>query len=307
MLQPHTDHISYFSPLPLPTPIAATPPPPFSVSLSTAGSRRHHSNPIFPLSRGAPFLHTNLNLTYSPSAPSLSDQYLHARPAFLPTHSSPSLSMEGSIAEELYSESLQSTKSKLGDLSLSDYRQNRPSGSGVDDLCEDDGSLWGGSDEGLEETTDLDREWQRRHDQFHTIGYRDGLIAGKEAAAQEGFNVGFKQSVSVGYKLGLVRGVSSVLASLPDDLKEKLAGTEENRRKFQTLYESVNSLSTVDALRLFNDDITAQQRVNENTNSQTKNLSKQNSDYGRLRKFYGELEALLPKSPALNLHLHEEQ
>lgn len=102
-----------------------------------------------------------------------------------------------------------------------------------------------------------------------------------------------------------------MLASLPDDLKEKLAGTEENRRKFQSLYESVNSLSTVDALRLFNDDITAQrtkeERVNENTNSQTKDLSKQNSDYGRLRKFYGELEALLPKSPALNLHLHEEQ
>lgn len=37
--------------------------------------------------------------------------------------------MEGTIAEELYSESLQSTKSKLGDISLSDYKKDRPSGS----------------------------------------------------------------------------------------------------------------------------------------------------------------------------------
>uniref|UniRef100_A0A1S4DX60 Essential protein Yae1 N-terminal domain-containing protein n=1 Tax=Cucumis melo TaxID=3656 RepID=A0A1S4DX60_CUCME len=219
--------------------------------------------------------------------------------------------MEGTIAEELYSESLQSTKSKLGDISLSDYKKDRPSGSGVDDSCKDDGSLWGGSDEGLEETADLDREWQRRHDQFHTIGYRDGLIAGKEAAAQEGFNIGFKQSVSVGYKLGLVRGVSSVLASLPDDLKEKLAGTPENQSKFQSLYESVNSLSTVDALRLFNGDITTQHTkeefVSANTNSQTMDLLKKNPDYGRLGKFYEELAAHLPQSPALNVHLHEER
>ena len=40
------------------------------------------------------------------------------------------------------------------------------------------------------------------------IGYRDGLIAGKEASAQQGFNIGFKQSVCVGYNWGLARGVT---------------------------------------------------------------------------------------------------
>jgi len=40
------------------------------------------------------------------------------------------------------------------------------------------------------------------------IGYRDGLIAGKEASAQEGFNIGFKQSVLDGYSWGVVRGVT---------------------------------------------------------------------------------------------------
>lgn len=40
------------------------------------------------------------------------------------------------------------------------------------------------------------------------IGYRDGVIAGKEAAAQEGFNIGFKESVLNGYNWGLVRGIT---------------------------------------------------------------------------------------------------
>lgn len=33
-------------------------------------------------------------------------------------------------------------------------------------------------------------------------------MAGKEASVQEGFNIGFNESVFVGYKWGLVRGVS---------------------------------------------------------------------------------------------------
>lgn len=43
---------------------------------------------------------------------------------------------------------------------------------------------------------------------INQIGYRDGLMAGKEASAQEGFNIGFGESVFVGYKWGLVRGVT---------------------------------------------------------------------------------------------------
>ncbi|XP_020599429.1 yae1 domain-containing protein 1-like [Phalaenopsis equestris] len=54
----------------------------------------------------------------------------------------------------------------------------------------------------------LNREWERRHSQFHTMGFRDGITAGKEASAQEGFNHGFMQSASAGYSWGLVRGIS---------------------------------------------------------------------------------------------------
>lgn len=37
------------------------------------------------------------------------------------------------------------------------------------DCDDDDLSLWDDSDDKLESLSDLDREWQRRHDQFHTV------------------------------------------------------------------------------------------------------------------------------------------
>jgi len=37
-------------------------------------------------------------------------------------------------------------------------------GGGGDDL-----SFWDDSDDKLDSSLDLDREWQRRHDQFHTV------------------------------------------------------------------------------------------------------------------------------------------
>ncbi|KAK9130431.1 hypothetical protein Sjap_010918 [Stephania japonica] len=106
-----------------------------------------------------------------------------------------------------------------------------------------------------DDASDLDREWHKRHDQFHKIGYRDGIIAGKEASAEEGFNNGFKQFVLVGYKWGLVRGVTSVLSCLPTGLEEKLAETVETKDKLQNLRESVCAISTKDAFQIFYDEI----------------------------------------------------
>jgi Essential protein Yae1, N terminal len=40
------------------------------------------------------------------------------------------------------------------------------------------------------------------------MGYREGITEGKEVSAQDGFNVGFRQSVRVGKKWGLVRGIT---------------------------------------------------------------------------------------------------
>ncbi|KAL8482508.1 hypothetical protein ACS0TY_028618 [Phlomoides rotata] len=129
------------------------------------------------------------------------------------------MELQGSIARELYSEILQSSSVEL------------------------DGGLTAAQADGDLHESDPGDSW-----------YRDGVIAGKEVAAQEGFNIGFKESVLHGYNWGLVRGIGSAMACLPGGLKEKLVEVEETRNKFQSLHESVQSLSTTDALKLFYED-----------------------------------------------------
>ncbi|KAK6234429.1 hypothetical protein QUC31_006835 [Theobroma cacao] len=212
--------------------------------------------------------------------------------------------MDNSLAEELYSESLQLSKLHLGHSSTANGFSEANDQAG-------DGSLWGDSDEELDKLSDLDREWQRRHDQFHTIGYRDGLIAGKEASAQEGFNIGFKQSVFAGCNWGLARGVTSALACLPDTLREKLIETQEKRDKFRGLCDSVNSLSTIDALKLFHDDIMSKKVVEQSepveAGVSAGGLREQSSTSGSLGKYTAELQSLLHESPKIKIQFFHQE
>ncbi|XP_042510588.1 uncharacterized protein LOC122085999 [Macadamia integrifolia] len=171
--------------------------------------------------------------------------------------------------------------------------------------CEDE-SLFDSLENGRDRASDLDREWQRRHDQFHTIGYRDGLTAGKEASAQEGFNVGFKQSVIAGYSWGLVRGITSALACLHDDQRGNLVESVEKREKLQNLYESVKSLSSRDSLNIFHKDIVGGSsgengmHLEGHFNSAVEpNEILGNSQLGC---HYKELESLLLECPPIKVH-----
>lgn len=103
--------------------------------------------------------------------------------------------------------------------------------------------------------SDLDREWKVRHNQFHTVGYREGLLAGKESSVQEGFNNGFRESVLAGYNWGLVRGITSSFACLPEHVKEKLVERSEAKTKLEILHGKVHSISGKDALKLFHEDV----------------------------------------------------
>ncbi|KAH9303004.1 hypothetical protein KI387_014587, partial [Taxus chinensis] len=87
------------------------------------------------------------------------------------------------------------------------------------------------------------------------VGYRDGILAGKESSVQIGFNNGFKESVLVGYNWGLVRGITSSFAFLPEHVKEKLVEANEGRTKLETLHGKVHSVSGKDALKLFQEDV----------------------------------------------------
>ncbi|OEL18516.1 hypothetical protein BAE44_0020464, partial [Dichanthelium oligosanthes] len=83
----------------------------------------------------------------------------------------------------------------------------------------------------------LDRERIHRQNQFHKV-YTKNDLEGQNDSAQQGFNVGFRQSVQVGYKWGLVRGVTSALVSLPDSSKENflpMSSAGENCRIYTTV------------------------------------------------------------------------
>lgn len=207
--------------------------------------------------------------------------------------------MEGSLAHELYSESLQLSNLELNPTS-------NPNNFSSDDVWHDDESIWNGSGEELDKSSDLDREWEKRRTEFYTRGYRDGIIKGKEDAAQEGFNVGYKESVLFGYKWGVVRGVTSALACLPVGLKEKLVETQEKRNTFQSLYESVHSVSTKDALKSFHDDILSKKTEQHSEDVESSSSLDHGLGSSLLGKYSVELQSILRESPELEVHLGDK-
>ncbi|TFK91954.1 hypothetical protein K466DRAFT_481629 [Polyporus arcularius HHB13444] len=57
-----------------------------------------------------------------------------------------------------------------------------------------------------------DSEWDKISSEFTTVGYREGITAGKEGALQEGFDDGFARvGAPIGRELGILRGLSSAL------------------------------------------------------------------------------------------------
>ncbi|KAK6140395.1 hypothetical protein DH2020_025865 [Rehmannia glutinosa] len=217
----------------------------------------------------------------------------------------PGTQIQGSIAYELYSDILQSSSVELDGGSTAAQADDNLHESDPGDLWYDDESSYEESVEKLNKASDMEREWQRRHNQFHTIGYRDGLIAAKEAAAQEGFNIGFKDSVFTGYNWGVVRGITSAMACLPAALKDTLVETEETRNKFQCLHESVRSLSTTDALKLFYEDQkkSSNQKESAKPSSSVAASNHQSSDISILENYRIELQSLISESPLLEGHL----
>nr|XP_043611408.1 uncharacterized protein LOC122583035 isoform X2 [Erigeron canadensis]XP_043611409.1 uncharacterized protein LOC122583035 isoform X2 [Erigeron canadensis]XP_043611410.1 uncharacterized protein LOC122583035 isoform X2 [Erigeron canadensis]XP_043611411.1 uncharacterized protein LOC122583035 isoform X2 [Erigeron canadensis]XP_043611412.1 uncharacterized protein LOC122583035 isoform X2 [Erigeron canadensis] len=211
--------------------------------------------------------------------------------------------MQKSIADELYSD-IQRPKPEFGQTSSTNVEQSHSLDGGDEEWCEDESS-WNGSDIKSDLSSDLDREWQRRKNQFNAIGYRDGLIAGKEASAQIGFNVGFKESVIFGYNWGLVRGVTGALDCVPVELRERVIESQETSTKFHDLYESVDKLSTEDALKLFADDL-SKRRITGGDEESILPGEENKLEGSVLHSYYGQLQSLIVESPAIDLQLWDK-
>ncbi|KAF7040190.1 hypothetical protein CFC21_050107 [Triticum aestivum] len=124
-----------------------------------------------------------------------------------------------------------------------------------EDAAADDGSSWCDYSDSPGHGSSLHTEWAHLQDQLHKMGYREGISEGRKDAAQEGFNLEHRQSAPEGYKWGLVRGITSALASLPDSLKEKLLLDAQHRGKLEDLRNSVQEISPEAAVRMFHESI----------------------------------------------------
>ncbi|KAG7543486.1 Essential protein Yae1 N-terminal [Arabidopsis thaliana x Arabidopsis arenosa] len=166
--------------------------------------------------------------------------------------------------------------------------------------------FYGSSDEEYtSEACVLDNENNLRLVKFHTAGYRDGIVAGKEAIAQQGYNFGYKESVLDAYKFGIVRGVSSALAFLPNELREKLIDEQETRDKFRKLHSCVHALSTEVAMKRFYETLTTKQGEDKNGDqgSDSGSCSGVNADTTNLGSYVTDLSSLLDKSPMIEIKL----
>lgn len=98
------------------------------------------------------------------------------------------------------------------------------------------------------------------HKLTQKAGYREGITAGKEAASQEGFNVGFATvGVPIGRELGLLRGITSVLLSF---LKITPDAPDHNRMLAE-VHDISSQLSKVRFSDIMPRDLEAEQHARE--------------------------------------------
>ncbi|KAJ4772567.1 hypothetical protein LUZ62_037500 [Rhynchospora pubera] len=174
------------------------------------------------------------------------------------------------------------------------------------DNPEEEEDIWGeDSNDDSNTESNLSREWMWRQNRFHTMGYREGITEGKEASAQEGYNIGFRQSVRVGKKWGLVRGITSAIGCLPESSVEKLIPNIEVRERVQEIQKTVQAISSDKALRIYNESIQKKgdllRSMEYHDHSEEILRYKVDSPSNELESHYNELLELLCKCPEIKV------
>lgn len=71
-----------------------------------------------------------------------------------------------------------------------------------DDIWDDDGPSDLQYDRSISE-----RNWKRLQETHGVLGYKEGVVEGKDESLQAGFNVGFSEGAIIGHELGRLRGI----------------------------------------------------------------------------------------------------
>ncbi|KAL0425686.1 UNVERIFIED_CONTAM: hypothetical protein Sradi_1103400 [Sesamum radiatum] len=163
--------------------------------------------------------------------------------------------LSGSIANELYSEVFQSSSVKLDGGSNAVEANDNSIENNPGDLWYDDGSSCEDSVEKLNRTSDMDREWQRRHDQFHTLGYRDGLIAGKKLLHKKGSILALRILCLLGTAGVMSEGLLDALKLFYEDQKRKSANQKEGAEPSSTTTELDHQNPDVSVLKTYSEQL----------------------------------------------------
>ncbi|KAK2997950.1 hypothetical protein RJ639_025092 [Escallonia herrerae] len=182
--------------------------------------------------------------------------------------------MEGSFADELYAESM---KLSNADFSTPLAAGSKPLDSLVSDgdsgeLWHEDGSSWNGSVAELNNTSELDREWQRRRNQFHTVSLLVIVMVswrGKKPLHKRGLilalrNRSLRDSIGVSSEV-----LQDALKLFHDDLTNKLINTDDNAEVISSIAEPHD----------------------------------ESSDGSSLENYYAKLQLLMLQSPGIRMHL----
>ncbi|CAB4410149.1 unnamed protein product [Rhizophagus irregularis] len=99
----------------------------------------------------------------------------------------------------------------------------------------------------VEDTSEYDRimslkEWDHMNRNFGNIGYREGIIEGKDVTIQEGFNNGYVEGVNIGMEFGRLRGLLNTLLEFYNSLINENNNDDELKLPNQTSFNKLKSL-----------------------------------------------------------------
>ncbi|RHZ45484.1 hypothetical protein Glove_673g29 [Diversispora epigaea] len=92
--------------------------------------------------------------------------------------------------------------------------------------------IWEMSDE--EENSNYDniissKEWNRMNENFGNLGYKEGIIEGKDITIQKGFDKGYIDGARIGKEIGRLRGILNTLLEFHTLMNKSDKGDNDNK------------------------------------------------------------------------------
>ncbi|KAI8971985.1 hypothetical protein BDF20DRAFT_838251 [Mycotypha africana] len=102
--------------------------------------------------------------------------------------------------------------------------------------------VWGTTDDDEDQTTYdrrlAEKEWEKIQEDHGNIGYKEGIVEGKEVNMQRGFDTGYLEGFSIGKEIGRLRG----LVSCQVLFYEQMVKHEEAVKELKALFDEIDKV-----------------------------------------------------------------